>query len=166
MSRLINQLLSTARADSAPGLNQADIGRAVRIAVESLRSSLPCDAVRMRLPEGVVAVQGDENLIVEQMINLLDNASRYGAPPLIVHVARREGQVRITVWDHGPGVDDAELPRLPERFFRSRTAPRATGSGLGLSIVASMAKAQGAEFRLANRARRPGLVATLTYRSA
>lgn len=58
MSRLINQLPSTARADSAPGLNQADIGRAVRFAVESLRSSLPCDAVRMRLPKGMVAFGG------------------------------------------------------------------------------------------------------------
>lgn len=167
MARLTHQLLSTARADGLPGTNRADLGRAVRCAVDSVGAGLPPNAIRLRLrlPDDALQVRGDTNLIVEQVTNLLDNAARYGSPPVYVHVARQGGKVRITVWDHGPGVDTADLPRLSERFFRG-PAPRETaGSGLGLSIVSSMAKAQEAEFEVRNRERRSGLIVALTYQS-
>lgn len=165
MARLTHQLLSTARTDSLPGTNRADLGRAVRCAVESVRGALPPDALRWRLPEEVLEVRGDANLIVEQMTNLLDNAARYGSPPIFVYVARSGDKVRITIWDHGAGVDDADVHRLSERFFRGRAPREATGSGLGLSIVSSMAKAQDAEFHVRNRKRTAGLVVALTYQS-
>jgi signal transduction histidine kinase len=111
-------------------------------------------------------VRGDASLIVEQVTNLLDNACRYGSPPIFIHVTWRGKKVCITVWDHGPGVADADLPRLSERFFRGRASRNAAGSGLGLSIVASMAKAQEAELHFWNRQRKTGLVVTLIYQSA
>lgn len=167
MARLINQLLSTARADSLPAASHADIGRAVRCAAESLRHpSSPAEAIRLRLPSGVIKVRGEESLIIEQVINLLDNAARYGAPPIFIHVARRKGQVCVTIWDHGCGVDDSDLPRLSERFFRGGSMPPTPGSGLGLSIVSGMAKAQEGEFAVFNRTRVPGLITVLTYQSA
>jgi len=166
MTRLTHQLLSTARADSLPGTNHADLGRAVRCAVETMRGSVqPPGAIRLRMPDGVIPVRGDANLIVEQVTNLLDNAARYGSPPIFVHVARSGNKVRVAVWDHGPGVDDADLPRLSERFFRGRATRQAAGSGLGLSIVSSMAKTQEAGFQVWNRNRTAGLVVALTYQS-
>ena len=165
MARLTHQLLSTARTDSLAGTNRADPGRAVRCAVESVGGGLPPNAIRLRLADDAVQVRGDTNLIVEQVTNLLDNAARYGRPPIFVHVARRGDMVRITLWDHGPGVDTADLPRLSERFFRGRASRETAGSGLGLSIVSSMAKAQEAGFDVRNRERKTGLVVTLTYQS-
>ncbi|MNR20504.1 Sensor protein BasS [compost metagenome] len=125
----------------------------------------PPGAIRLRMPDGVIPVRGDANLIVEQVTNLLDNAARYGGPPTFVHVARHGNKVRVAVWDHGPGVDDADLPRLSERFFRGRATRQAAGSGLGLSIVSSMAKTQEAGFQVWNRKRTAGLVVALTYQS-
>lgn len=166
MTRLTHQLLSTARADSLPGSNYADLGRAARCTVESMRCSVQPSGLRLRMPEGVIPVRGDASLIIEQVTNLLDNAARYGSPPIFVHVTRRGNKVFITVWDHGPGVADADLPQLSERFFRGRASRQAAGSGLGLSIVANMAKAQEADFHFWNRKRRPGLVVTLGYHAA
>ena len=167
MTRLIHQLLSTARADSVRGKNRADISRAVLCAVESLRyPDAAQTGIRIRMPIGPIEVTGEESLIVEQLLNLLDNAVRYGQAPIFVHVVRLDGQVCVSIWDHGPGVDENDFPRLSERFFRGRTLPGSSGSGLGLSIVASMAHAQGADFSLANRARRSGLVIRLTFPNA
>lgn len=167
MTRLTHQLLSTARADSLPGTNVADLARAVRCAVESMPCSFQApDGIRLRIPDGVIQVRGDASLIVEQVTNLLDNAAQYGSLPIFIHVARRENEVRITIWDHGSGVNDEDLPRLTERFFRGRATRQAAGSGLGLSIVAGMAKAQDAGFMVRNRQRKTGLIAALTYRSA
>ncbi|MGH7021209.1 MAG: sensor histidine kinase, partial [Brevundimonas sp.] len=166
MTRLTHQLLSTARADSLPGTNYADLGRAVRCAVESMRGSVQASGIHLRMPNGVITVRGDASLIVEQVTNLLDNAARYGTPPIFVHVTWRGNKVCITIWDHGPGVADADLPQLSERFFRGDASRKAAGSGLGLSIVASMAKAQEADLHFWNRKRKAGLVVTLTYHSA
>lgn len=167
MTRLTHQLLSTARADSLPGTNCADLGQAVRCAIQSMRYLVTApDAIHLRMPHGVGHVRGDVNLIVEQMTNLLENAIRYGASPIFVAVVPRGNMISITIWDHGPGVDETDLPRLSERFFRGRAPNQPGGSGLGLSIVLGMAKAQGAAFEIRNRERTTGLVVTLTYQSA
>lgn len=166
MTRLIHQLLSTARADSLPGANHTDLASAVRCAVEGMRGSAQSSgAIHLRMPEGAIPVRGDASLIVEQVTNLLDNAARYGSPPVFVHVTSRGKKVCVTVWDHGPGIADADLPRLSERFFRGHASRKAAGSGLGLSIVASMAKAQEAEVHFWNRTRKAGLIVALTYHS-
>ena len=111
---------------------------------------------------------GDEALITEQVANLIDNASRYGAPPIHILIQPGVNEVVLTLWDHGPGVPGADLPRLLERFYRGRPADVSRsanmGSGLGLSIVAAMAEAQGARFEIHNRQRRPGLIARISFK--
>jgi two-component system sensor histidine kinase QseC len=84
--------------------------------------------------------------------NLIDNALRH-APPggqIEVHIERVADGARLSVSDTGPGVPEADLSRLGERFFRA--APElAEGSGLGLSIVRRIVELSGATLRLANR---------------
>lgn len=162
MTRLTQQLLATARADGAAGRSRADLAHAVRQAVAGVASQ-PEGAIRLHLPAGSLMVQGDEGLIVEQVANLLDNAARYGAPPVFIHASSDGERVRLVIWDHGPGAPAGELPHLTERFYRGQAERSGTGSGLGLSIVAGMAESQNAGFGLSNRRRRPGLVAELTY---
>ncbi|GAA0196825.1 sensor histidine kinase [Actinomadura yumaensis] len=162
MTRLVGQLLSTARADGARIKSSADLGRAARRAFQmaKARRSAPNGALRLRLPAEAVVVLGAEDLIAEQILNLIDNAFHHGAPPVIVHV-RTTGAV--CVWDHGPGVDEAALPRLTDRFFRAAPS-QASGSGLGLAIVRTLAEAQGGQFGLSNRSGgRSGLVGRLTF---
>ncbi len=162
MTRLVGQLLSTARADGARITSSADLGRAARRACQAARErrSFPEGALRLRLPAEPVTVVGAEDLITEQILNLIDNAFHHGAPPVIVHV---QTTGVVCVWDHGPGVDEAALPRLTDRFFRAASS-HASGSGLGLAIVQTLADAQGAQFALYSRGvERTGLVGRIGF---
>lgn len=166
MTHLINQLLSTARADTAHSDATADLGRAVRKAYQVFadRHPLTPGALRLRLPLETVEVRGSQDLIVEQLLNLIDNGFRHGAAPVIVHVSNSPEGAAVTVWDHGEGVDDAVLPSLTERFFRSNPN-RSTGSGLGLAIVEALSTAQSGQLRLASRGPGKGLVAQIIFGS-
>jgi len=96
---------------------------------------------------------------LEEMLgNLLDNAGKWAAQVVRVEVAQRDGQLRITVSDDGPGLPAEQLERVLERGVR--LDERTSGSGLGLSIVADIAESYGGTLVLANAA--PGLRATVT----
>lgn len=166
MTRLIGQLLSTARADAARVESSADLGRAVRRGCQMARERrvFSADALRIRIPSEAVLVHGAEELIAEQVFNLIDNAFHHGAPPVIVHVSSRGAARSVTVWDHGQGVDEALLPLLTERFFRPQNTQN-SGSGLGLSIVQALATAQAADFAVCNRGHGGGLVGRLVFPS-
>jgi two-component system sensor histidine kinase MprB len=73
--------------------------------------------------------------------NLLDNARKWSPPGEAVLVESRDGAV--VVRDHGPGIAEADLPHIFDRFYRSPGARGLPGSGLGLAIVAQVVKAEG-----------------------
>lgn len=78
--------------------------------------------------------------------NYLDNAFAYGAPPIEISAAARSGSTEIAVVDSGPGVGDEFVPRLFERYTRAPGVERAVeGTGLGLWIVRSFARANGGD---------------------
>ncbi len=95
-------------------------------------------------------LQGDRERLEQVLVNLVTNARRYAPPsaPIVVSVGVSDGAsgaVTLRVEDGGPGVPDADLPRLGERMRRldsSRTR-KTGGSGLGLSIVAAIAQRHG-----------------------
>jgi signal transduction histidine kinase len=80
----------------------------------------------------------------EIVVNLVENASKYGVPPITVRARRHGDVVELSVCDHGPGVPDEFVPRLFERYSRAEeTARRQSGSGLGLYLVEKLARASG-----------------------
>ena len=85
-------------------------------------------------------------LLESALRNLIDNALRYGASRVVVDATMTSEGVQLAVRDDGPGVSDADRPRLTERFFRVLGTGQ-TGSGLGLSIVARIAALHGASLR-------------------
>jgi two-component system sensor histidine kinase MprB len=98
-------------------------------------------------------VWGDERLLGRAVTNLLDNAAKYSVPD-DPELDRDEGEpvgrvtVRLvdgvlTVTDSGPGISDADLPHVFERFYRSSEARSRPGSGLGLAIVKHAAEQHG-----------------------
>lgn len=165
MSRLTQQLLSTARSNAPQSNTQADLRRAVRrgalLAAEA--HGISASILRIRLPLEDILVRGDEDLISEQVNNLIDNALNYGAHPIFIAVRRSDEHATVTVWDHGAGVPPENMDRLTERFYRA-TRTDAAGSGLGLAIVNALAEAQGGRLRLENRQRGHGFVASLRFR--
>lgn len=102
-------------------------------------------------------VPGHRQLLAQALANLLDNAVKYGGPGGAIELAllRRNGEAELQVRDHGPGIPEAARERVLERFVRLDTARSQPGSGLGLSLVAAVARLH--ESRLTLEAADPGL---------
>jgi two-component system sensor histidine kinase QseC len=96
--------------------------------------------------------------------NLLDNAIKYGHAGGCIEVAIQHevGRVQLSVRDDGPGVAPSDLARLTNRFFRA-TGTQATGSGLGLSIVARIAEHFGANLHLGTGIAEQGLAVEVSF---
>ena len=93
------------------------------------------EVLRLDLPEDPVWCDGDALSLVEACKNLVVNAFRYGAPPVVLTVAGDADAARIAIRDQGAGIPEADWPDAAVRFTRqSGVSP--TSAGLGLSIVA------------------------------
>ncbi|GGC57331.1 sensor histidine kinase [Undibacterium terreum] len=105
---------------------------------------------------------GDPLLIAQAIGNLIDNALKYVPEKgsITVNATRGAGGgVEIVVADNGPGIPAEERPKVLERFYRGDTSRGTPGAGLGLSLVAAVAKLHGGDLLLADNS--PGLRATL-----
>jgi heavy metal sensor kinase len=96
-------------------------------------------------------VPADPLRLDQALGNLLDNALRYGAGPISLTAVARNASVELHVADRGPGFANDFLARAFERFSRADASKRDGGSGLGLSIVASIARAHRGEAHVENR---------------
>ena len=113
-----------------------------------------------------VTVLGDQELLTQALVNLVENALRHtpAGTRIRVEVGNPDGHPALTVEDDGPGVLNADRERILRRFYRleqSRTTP---GSGLGLSLVTAVAALHSAELRLSDAA--PGLRVELIFRDS
>ncbi len=168
--RVFNALLMIARleAGSAPEvLSEIDAAEAAR-GVAELYDALAEEAGMDLHVEiaGPLPVRGNRELLGQAVANLVDNAIKYGAPapgearkPLRVSARRAGREVLVTVADAGPGIPEAERERVLGRFVRLEAARTRPGFGLGLSLVAAVARLHGG--RLVLEDNRPGLRATL-----
>ena len=86
-------------------------------------------------------VSGSRARLARAVGNLLDNAVKWGPPGSPVEVSVSGGEVAVR--DHGPGIAEADLPHVFDRFYRAPAARRLPGSGLGLAIVKHVADAHG-----------------------
>lgn len=113
--------------------------------LRALAERVARDGVTVQGPGGVV--QGDAVLLERVLVNLVDNALRYGAPPVTVRVAAPE----VVVEDAGPGV--ADTSRLFDPFWRGEgSRARATGGlGLGLMLVRQVVELHGGTVTAENR---------------
>lgn len=84
---------------------------------------------------------GEPDSLERAITNLLDNAVKFSPPGGVITVRLAGDRLRIS--DQGPGIAEADLPHVFDRFFRSDKARNTPGSGLGLSIVAQTIKAHG-----------------------
>ncbi len=110
---------------------------------------------------GVIA-RGDPNLIAQALANLIDNAVKYTqAGSVTVAVTEKDGRPALVVADTGPGVPPAFRGKVLERLFRMEQSRTSPGSGLGLSLVAAVAKSHGLELTLEDNT--PGLRVILRF---
>ena len=100
-----------------------------------------------------VTVDGDAPLLERVVRNLLDNADRFSPPdqPVEVTLTAADGEARLTVADHGPGIPAEDRERVFDRFYRSAATRTLPGSGLGLAIVAQVVHGHGGSVRADGR---------------
>jgi signal transduction histidine kinase len=103
-------------------------------------------AIRIDVPPGVPPVQVDATRIGHVLVNLVDNARRYGGSGAVeIRARRRRGTVVVTVEDGGAGIPVDERPLVFDRLYRGRSA-RVThpgGTGLGLYVCRRLVEAHG-----------------------
>ncbi|MFI6039628.1 ATP-binding protein [Streptomyces sp. NPDC051315] len=97
---------------------------------------------------GDTTTHGRPGMLQRALSNLVENAAKFdrgGRAPIEVNVTgpARPGTVRVEVLDRGPGITEADLTRVFDRFYRAADARSLPGSGLGLSIVREVALAHG-----------------------
>jgi len=144
MTTLVAELSELARGELEPGeAEDVRLDLVAADAVERTRRNRPNIQIHADLEESVV--HGVPASIERAVANLLDNAAKWSLPDGEVEVAVREGEV--VVRDHGPGIDDADLPYIFDRFYRASSARGMPGSGLGLAIVRQVAESHGGEVR-------------------
>ncbi|MCK8783228.1 HAMP domain-containing histidine kinase [Roseomonas sp. NAR14] len=97
-----------------------------------------------------LTLDGDRDLLIQAVANLLDNAVKFTPPGGTVRLeaATGGGVLRVAVTDEGPGIAAADRLRAGERFFRADAARTTPGSGLGLSLVQAVAHLHGGTLEL------------------
>ena len=151
LSNLVENILHFSRAERGVQqleLESADVSVGVTQAIESFRPLLPArkGTIVAEIPDALYAeVHGDS--IRQVVLNLLDNAVRYGREGQTIRVSgsRSAGGIRIDVDDEGPGVPPEERARIFEPFRRGTRAVGTVvvGSGIGLAVVRQILAAHG-----------------------
>ena len=144
---LVEQLLDLSRLDAEAVVIKPRRVRVRERLEEIVSAASPIESVAIGIdadPELEVEVDG--HALDRIVTNLLANACRYGAPPVMVSAEQVGESLRVTVQDHGPGVPPEFVPLLFDRFARSAaSASSVPGTGLGLAIARSYARAHSGE---------------------
>jgi two-component system sensor histidine kinase QseC len=169
-TRLVEQLLTLSRleADAAPGVARVDLAAVVRSAVAEVAPAALARGQAIEVEAGAASVViGDEVLLHVLARNLVDNAARYSPPQarIAVHLAREDDRIVLAVEDSGPGLPEADLARLGQRFFRVG-GNEASGSGLGWSIVRRIADLHGAQVAVRRSSALGGLAVRISLPAA
>jgi two-component system, OmpR family, sensor histidine kinase MprB len=144
MTTLVAELSELARGELEPGeAEDVRLDLLAADAVERTRRNRPGVQVTTDFEESLV--HGVPASIERAVANLLDNAAKWSPPEGEVEVTVKDGEV--VVRDHGPGIDETDLPYVFDRFYRASSARGMPGSGLGLAIVRQVAESQGGEVR-------------------
>jgi two-component system phosphate regulon sensor histidine kinase PhoR len=151
LSRLIDNVLDFARIErgkAAYDFQPGDLGEVVARSVDVYRHR---EGVKLTvsIDEEIPLTLIDENAMTLVLLNLLDNAVKYGGDKPEIGVTLRclpqEGLLRLEVSDRGPGIPRDEQRRIFDRFYRARAARtrNTRGSGIGLSLVKHIAESHG-----------------------
>lgn len=171
--RIFNALLMIARLEAGHGseamaeFDAAEVTEGLAELYDPLAEEAGV-AIRIEV-EPNLRLHGSRELVGQAVANLIDNAIKYGssrggggpAAPVLVKAEREQDAIRITVADGGPGIAEGDRERVLDRFVRLEDARTRPGFGLGLSLVAAVARLHGGVLTLADH--RPGLEAILSF---
>ncbi|CAN7409854.1 MULTISPECIES: DUF4118 domain-containing protein [unclassified Acidovorax] len=156
LNTLVNNLLEMARLQSGAVHLRMDWQSTEEVVGSAIRASGPALAgreVQARIPADLPLVEFDAVLIERVLVNLLENAAKYGAPPISVQAHAQPEALVLSVRDHGPGLPqgmqgDAAL--LFEKFTRGQAESATPGVGLGLAICKAIVDAHQGQIEARN----------------
>ena len=162
MGVLVGDLAVLARVGEGPVPESVpvDLAALVGEVVDDARTMDGTRPIELDAPRPV-PVLADPSRLEQLVLNLVVNARAHTPPgtPVEVRVAVGGGRAVLVVRDHGPGMDPEQAARVFDRFYRGTSATRESGSGLGLFIVATLARTFGGEVSVVSA---PGEGATFT----
>jgi len=168
LGKMVEELLEYTRIEDGRfslNVESADIVAEVEEAIEMYRGMSLSSEMKLRYypPEDDIPfVQADPSRLRQVLVNLLDNANKYGSSGEFVDVTITVAGkfIRITVRDYGTGVPESEVSKLKTKFYKGSNS-MGRGSGIGLAVCDEIMKHHGGELIIENA--NPGLrcIATL-----
>jgi two-component system sensor histidine kinase KdpD len=151
MTRFLTNIMDMTRLETgevAARLEPVQVADLVALAADRVAGS---PHIAVSIPPDLPPVSADPALLEQVLVNVLENAAKYGPPTGIVHVTATPllggtagGSVRIAVSDDGPGIPAEDLPQIFDSFYRARREDRTVpGTGLGLAIARGLTEAMG-----------------------
>ena len=170
MSRLVEDLLALARLETGQPRREHQLVEVCSLARDALDKARPLGERRFEHSgDSLLWVLGDEDQLLQALLNLLSNAVAHTQPDGHVRstCGRTGSAIVVEIADDGPGIPPDDIPRVFDRFYRSR-GPRPAdtgGSGLGLAITRRLVELHGGTVSAANRPQ-GGAVFTVTLPAA
>ena len=153
MTGLVDDMLVLARLDQGRPLEQepVDLQAIATDAVADARVVAPQREIKLS-SSGTVVVNGDDTRLRQVLANLVRNAIVHTPPqtPIDVSLSTEDSVARLSVADHGPGLNAEEVDRIFEPFYRADPSRSrdSGGAGLGLSIVSAVVTAHGGHVKV------------------
>ena len=159
----ISQIESTTQTSGFRPVDLVEIGKSVADLYDAAAEEKNVDL--QVIGQRPMLITGDRDLLFDAIANLVDNAIKHGreAGRVVVRLDRRDNGTLISVADNGPGIPVDERQLVFRRFYRLERSRRTSGNGLGLSLVAAVARRHDARVELFDNA--PGLKVEMWLRS-
>jgi signal transduction histidine kinase len=159
LTQLVTDLETLAAADAA-GLQleraPIDLGDVASDVVDAFAGVVSERNLSMTTRLDPAPAEADERRIHQIVTNLVANAVRYSPPDASITIETgrsSDGRVFVRVTDSGPGLSEADLAHVFDRFYRGTAAQGTEGSGVGLAIAAELTTAHGGQLTAGNAAR-------------
>lgn len=147
LTDLVLDVIELARdEDSTEETDQVRLDLIAADSISRLQDLAPDREIESSLTPTVI--EGRPDRLYRAINNLLDNAHKYSPRERAIEISVDDG--RVVVQDHGPGINQEDLPRLFDRFWRGSSSRHRPGSGLGLAIVKQVADTGGGEIKVEN----------------
>ena len=154
MNRLIQDLLDVTRIETGKLTvkpSRCPVSELIEDTIHSQEVLASAAAVQIRtaIPNAVPEVLADRDRILQVFENLISNALKFTEPggEITLNARARDGEVEFSVSDTGPGIAEADLPHVFDRFWQGSVGKR-HGAGLGLAIVKGIVEAHGGQVRV------------------
>jgi two-component system sensor histidine kinase KdpD len=148
LNRLVGEAAEMAQLDAHQvrlKFEVFDIRSAIDAAVKNVGPALGDHKIEVAIATGLPRIRMDKERITEVIRHLLENAAKYSPAGTPIHVTAEPAgrNVRVSVADHGPGIDDFEQSLIFEKFYRGRGQRGIQGTGMGLPIAKAIIEAHG-----------------------